>query len=308
MVRVGDGDPQLLDGRHRLDLLEEIGTEVVDEAGKLLVRHEIIPVADDAEAERLSLSLNAHRRHLTAEQRRDLIAAVLKANPEKSDRQIAKAVKASPTFVGKVRAEKEATGEVSTVDTRIDAKGVKQPATKPGRGRGPRHVCWQCGRRGKIGEVQQHHYAQYDDDADVWLHDACISAFDQAEQQRKQLREAAAGRIKALMGGKTAPRDDIGSDSSSELGRLRAQVDELQDKLRQRDIKIIGLEGEVEDLKAAEARFSGHLDALQLVDLLERRLERDGINAAAQLKKIRAWIEQAHPTVDLTAMRAAGSA
>jgi hypothetical protein len=38
--------------------------------------------------------------------------------------------KTSPTFVGKVRAEKEATGDVSTVDTRTDTKGRKQPAKR----------------------------------------------------------------------------------------------------------------------------------------------------------------------------------
>src|SRR5262249_12056598 len=69
-------------------------------------------------------------RHLTGEQKRELIAQQLKATPEKSDRQIAEIVKASPTFVGKVRAEKEATGDVSTVDTRTDTKGRKQPAKK----------------------------------------------------------------------------------------------------------------------------------------------------------------------------------
>ena len=56
---------------------------------------------------------------------------MLKAAPEKSDRQIAKQAKASPTFVGKVRAEGEASGDVSTVDTRTDTKGRKQPAKKP---------------------------------------------------------------------------------------------------------------------------------------------------------------------------------
>jgi ParB-like chromosome segregation protein Spo0J len=76
------------------------------------------------------ISANIRRRHLTAEQKRDLIARLLTADPSKSDRQIAKTVKASPTFVGKVRAEGEATGDVSTVDTRTDTKGRQQPATK----------------------------------------------------------------------------------------------------------------------------------------------------------------------------------
>jgi hypothetical protein len=76
------------------------------------------------------ISANIRRRHLTAEQKRDLIAKLLKAQPEKSDRQIAKTANASPTFVGKIRAEKEAVGDVSTVDTRTDTKGRKQPAKR----------------------------------------------------------------------------------------------------------------------------------------------------------------------------------
>jgi Protein of unknown function (DUF3102) len=99
---------------------------------------------------------------------------------------------------------------------------------------GPTHVCWQCRRRGEIGEVQQHHYAQYED-AEVWLHAACISAFDQAEQQRT----------------KPSPesiRDDIGADNRAEAGRLRARVEELQADKRRLEIKIVGLESEIEEL------------------------------------------------------------
>jgi hypothetical protein len=78
-------------------------------------------------------SLNVHRRHLTSEQKRELIAKRLKADPSKSDRQIAKQTKTSPTTVGKVRAEKEASGDVSSVDTRTDTKGRKQRSRKPER-------------------------------------------------------------------------------------------------------------------------------------------------------------------------------
>jgi hypothetical protein len=77
------------------------------------------------------ISKNIHRRHLTAEDKRNLIGKLLEANPEKSDRQIAKAIKASPTTVGDVRSKMEATGDVSKLDTRIDAKGRQQPARKP---------------------------------------------------------------------------------------------------------------------------------------------------------------------------------
>ena len=77
------------------------------------------------------LSANIHRRHLTAEQKRELIAKVIGADPRRSDRQIAKQTKTSPTTVGKIRKESEAAGDVSKLDTRTDTKGRKQPSAKP---------------------------------------------------------------------------------------------------------------------------------------------------------------------------------
>jgi DNA-binding Lrp family transcriptional regulator len=76
------------------------------------------------------VSANIHRRHLTTEQRLELVDKFVKANPEKSDRQIAETVKASPTTVGKRRARLEKSGDVSTVDTRQDKRGRQQPAKK----------------------------------------------------------------------------------------------------------------------------------------------------------------------------------
>jgi hypothetical protein len=77
------------------------------------------------------LSANIHRRHLTTEQKRELIVKLLKAKPEQSDRQIAKQTKTSPTTVGTIRKKAEATGDVSKLDTRTDTKGRKQPSVKP---------------------------------------------------------------------------------------------------------------------------------------------------------------------------------
>ena len=56
----------------------------------------------------LALSYNVHRRHLTPEQKRELIANVLKATPEKSNNQIAKQVKTHDKAVAKVRGDLEA--------------------------------------------------------------------------------------------------------------------------------------------------------------------------------------------------------
>jgi hypothetical protein len=132
LVRVAGGVPQLLDGRHRLDLQEGAGVPVIDTAGNMLVPHQIVEVADDKEAELLSLSLNAHRRHLKPEQKRELIKAYLKANPEKSDRQIAAEANASPSTVGKERAKREPTVQLGQLPKRVgkDGKARKLPAKK----------------------------------------------------------------------------------------------------------------------------------------------------------------------------------
>jgi ParB-like chromosome segregation protein Spo0J len=119
-------DDMILDGRNRYRACLAAGWEELAIANMSLDGDSWI---DDPAA--YVISANAHRRHLTAEQKRDLIAKLVKAAPEKSDRQIAKTVKASPTTVGSVRSEMEARGEVSKLDTRIDRKGVKQPAKKP---------------------------------------------------------------------------------------------------------------------------------------------------------------------------------
>jgi hypothetical protein len=76
------------------------------------------------------ISKNIHRRHLKAKEKRDAIAALLKAAPEKSDRQIGKMAKVDGKTVAAVRAEQEGREEFPHVETRTDTKGRKQPAKK----------------------------------------------------------------------------------------------------------------------------------------------------------------------------------
>jgi hypothetical protein len=64
---------------------------------------------------------------------------LLKASPEKSDRQLAKLTGVSQPHVGKVRRSLEQTGDVETVSTSTDTKGRKQPRTKK-RPKVPREV------------------------------------------------------------------------------------------------------------------------------------------------------------------------
>src|SRR5262249_50024843 len=81
------------------------------------------------------ISANIHRRHLTTEQKRELITKLIKAAPEKSDRQIAAAAKVDHKTVGVARARVEGRGEIPHVEERTDTKGRKQPARKQPRAR-----------------------------------------------------------------------------------------------------------------------------------------------------------------------------
>jgi hypothetical protein len=129
------GQARLLDGRNRLDAIEMVvGDEVIIGppsvmAGKnFMACDKVIELGKTVDPYAYVVSANIHRRHLTAEQRRELIAKLLKATPEKSDRQIAKIVKADNKTVASVRREKEAREEIPHVDTRRDSKGREQPA------------------------------------------------------------------------------------------------------------------------------------------------------------------------------------
>jgi len=156
---INDGDRSkwcLLDGRNRMDALELLGFKLEFRLGtrrpwrpEQWVLIEPADLADLIEYEwhgepqihdfpwdplTYVISANIHRRHLTAEQKRGLIAELLKATPEKSNRQIAETVKVDHKTVASVRAEKVATGEIPQLEktTGKDGKNRGQPA-KPTR-------------------------------------------------------------------------------------------------------------------------------------------------------------------------------
>lgn len=64
---VKDQDGRILDGHHRSRLAEEIGVEY---------RVDVRRVADEVEAREVARTLNADRRHLTAEQRKEVVAVL----------------------------------------------------------------------------------------------------------------------------------------------------------------------------------------------------------------------------------------
>jgi hypothetical protein len=157
-------DWHLLDGRNRLDAMEATGQKIpFDRYGAPSVPISVLygevsgkgVVSSDfkiGDPVAFVLSANIHRRHLTADQRRDLIAKVLKAKPEASNRQIAAQVKADHKTVAAVRKAQEATGEVPQLDkttgkdgrTRTTSPKPKTPKPtlelKPEPTPGPKHA------------------------------------------------------------------------------------------------------------------------------------------------------------------------
>jgi ParB-like chromosome segregation protein Spo0J len=127
-------EDMILDGRNRYRAWQECEGHTCD--------WHIFPSYGDTPAKRREdalafvISANIHRRHLTAEQKRDLIAKLLKNSPEKSDRQIAKEIGASHTHVSNIRDKLEETGDVATVATSPTPRG----ASSRGGGRGRRRL------------------------------------------------------------------------------------------------------------------------------------------------------------------------
>jgi N6-adenosine-specific RNA methylase IME4/ParB-like chromosome segregation protein Spo0J len=117
----------LIDGRNRLDALELLGDDERLNLENYIV-FEKFPDGFDIYAR--VVSLNLHRRHLAADQKRDLIARLLKATPEKSDRQIAETVKADHKTVAAVRAEKQATGEIPQLRKTVGKDGKARTTKK----------------------------------------------------------------------------------------------------------------------------------------------------------------------------------
>jgi hypothetical protein len=107
----------VLDGRHRLMAARALGIDdlpvrVVEEPGdefEFMVKAAII------------------RRQLTTQQRKDLAAKLIAAEPEKSDRSIAKTTGISHPTVAKVRAEGEESGQVAEVATSTGSDGKTYP-------------------------------------------------------------------------------------------------------------------------------------------------------------------------------------
>jgi hypothetical protein len=233
------------------------------------------------------------QRCLSAGEKRDLIAKLLKTDPAKSDRQIAETAKASPTTVGTVRAKLEAKGAVSKMDTRRDSNGRQQPATKRPRNAtgngGHRHDDRRRGADRGDGRIHEHPAADQNH----------VGANNQSEfdELRNQVRlrdiqihalEGEVADLKATAAAETQPLD------------LIAIWENATDGERTAALTYIGFEVVFRAM---------HLSVGRLVDLLQDQLRREGVDASAQLKAIRGLINRKPPkTIDLTALPAADEA
>jgi hypothetical protein len=112
--------------------MEAIGLPVIGTDGEILVRHDIeVEEESGFDAAAFVVSANVRRRHLSGEQKRDLITKLLQANPERSDRATAKIADVDGKTIASVRADLEGRAEIPHVDTRVDSKGRQQPVKKP---------------------------------------------------------------------------------------------------------------------------------------------------------------------------------
>jgi ParB-like chromosome segregation protein Spo0J len=125
-----DGVERLLDGINRLDAMEMAGAAIVVDGD---INRDVVHVEavnGNTDPYHYVLSANLLRRHLTADQKREVIEKLLKAKPGASNRTIAKQVKVDDKTVGKVRKKMEARAEIPHTKTRTDSKGREQPAKK----------------------------------------------------------------------------------------------------------------------------------------------------------------------------------
>jgi hypothetical protein len=129
------GETLLLDGRNRLAAMELVGQCVISDRAIHLGDECYLFDRLDSPVDPYAyvIAANLHRRQLTDEERRKVIAKIIKAKPEASDRVIAKTVKRNHKTVAKVRREMESTGEVSPVEKRVGADGKARPKKKKAR-------------------------------------------------------------------------------------------------------------------------------------------------------------------------------
>lgn len=114
-----DEDGNVLDGHHRLRICHELGVKDFPK----IVRDGL----SESEKRTHARQLNMARRHLTREQRQELIREQLIETPEKSNRQIAVDLGVDHKTIGTKRQELESRGEIPHLNTSTGVDGKEYP-------------------------------------------------------------------------------------------------------------------------------------------------------------------------------------
>jgi hypothetical protein len=297
---------KILDGRNRYRALRTLGISPEGIRDHYCVTKDCIDQHHGGPAAYV-ISANIHRRHLKPEQKIEMLAKLVAAHPEKSDRALAKQAGVDHKTMAKARRKAEATGEASPVEKRVGADGkarkqpVKAPAPPPAANDPKRAEVIALDAKATGTERK---LAQFLIDRPQYTAAQVAEWLDCSETRIKRLRRWAEqgfpggpidGRTKKPGGqrrGGDAPfeppeeetrgpsaeasktRDDIGPASSGEAERLRIRVDELQAEKRHLEIKVAGLESENEELKAERDRLhqslaEAHAANLALIERLK---------------------------------------
>ena len=109
----------ILDGHHRIKACAELGIKEWPS---------VVRLGLDAQAKTLhAIKLNCARRHLTTAGKQQAIQKALQAAPEKSDRQLARAIGVSHPTVATARKELEQKGELVKFTSCLGADGKERP-------------------------------------------------------------------------------------------------------------------------------------------------------------------------------------
>lgn len=124
-----DSSGVVIDGHHRLRIAESLGIDCPTE---------YVDGRSQTELRTLAFELNLNRRHLTRDQRRELVAESIKADPHLSSREHGRRTGVHHSTAESVRQALSVTGEISQSGTRVGGDGREtRPAPLSGNGPSP---------------------------------------------------------------------------------------------------------------------------------------------------------------------------
>ena len=116
-------DGRIIDGHERLCVCLELGLD------RYPMR--ILGGMTEAERRERAIRINAERRHLTRQQRRELLESVIRADPARSTRDLADLLRVAPRTVGRARAALVAGGSIDPPDCTQGRDGKVYPYRHP---------------------------------------------------------------------------------------------------------------------------------------------------------------------------------